>query len=323
MITTVYSLITAALLLGGVVFSAAPLWAASCCGGGGGAALVLPSIYRNMVDLSFDLEEYDGYWNTHGVYVHEPAGSQSRMNLGYAHRLAQKWQTSISVPYVWNDNQYSNGSTQSNGLGDTTLNLWYEALEDKSAWKVRGWQDMVPAITIGSAIIVPTGVSPYDNEKSSFDVTGRGFYRLDGNVLIAKTLHPWSASVTLTYGTYLERPVNREYDKDVEPYHKQLGDRSAASTSLGYIYYLGSAGDTLTGTVSFSAMQEENAIIEDNQQEASGFKKEALGAAIAYSSTDRDWVLRGSWSHAIRQDGWGKSFPTTDIFTVGVNYGFR
>lgn len=313
----------AALLLGQAVVSPSPAWAGSCCGGGGGAALLLPSIYHNMVDLSFDWEQYDGYWKLNGDYVHEPVGGQYRLNAGYAHRLSRKWQTSISVPYVWNDNQYANGSTKSSGLGDSTVSLWYEALTDKSAWKIRKWQDMIPSLTIGPALLLPTGISPYDNKRSSFEITGRGFYRLDANVLIAKTLHPWTASVSLAYGSYIERPVNREYNKDVKPYRKELGDRSSISTSLGYIYYIGSAGDTLTGTVSFSALWEDDATIDGHQQIDSGFRKEAVGAGIAYSSTDRDWVLRGAWSHAVRKDGWGESFPTTDIFTIGVNYGFR
>ncbi len=323
MITKNSARIMATLLLGAAVFSPAPLWAGSCCGGGGGSALILPSFYRNMVDLSYDWEQYDGYWKLDGTYVHEPVGGQYRLNVGYAHRLAQRWQTSISVPYVWNDNQYGNGSTQSSGLGDTTANLWYEALEDKSAWKIRTWKDLLPSITIGPALLIPTGISPYDDKLSSFETTGRGFYRVDGNLLIAKTLHPWTASLSLAYGTNIERPVNREYDKDVKPYQKKLGDRSSVSTSLGYIYYLGSAGDTLTGTVSFSALWEEDATIDGHPQESSGFRKEAVGAGIAYSSTDRDWVIRGAWSHAVRKDGWGESFPTTDIFTLGVNYGFR
>jgi hypothetical protein len=184
-------------------------------------------------------------------------------------------------------------------------------------------KDLIPLVTIGPSILLPTGISPYDDKTSSYDVTGRGFYRLDGNILIAKTLHPWTASVSLMYGTYLQRPVNREYGKYVEPYMKKLGDRSSATASLGYIYYINSAGDSLTGTVSLSTLREEDATINGNRQPSSGFRKDSWGAAIAYSSTDSDWVFRGSWNHAIRLDGWGNNFPTTDIYTVGVSYGFR
>jgi len=322
----VRSLYWAALFLGAVVLFAPSAWAGSCCGGGGGAALVLPKFYQGMVDVSFDMEKYDGFWNQRGKYTPDPAGSdlrQYRMNVGYARRLASRWQTSIAVPYIWNDNKYSGLSSRTDGLGDTTLNLWYEALEDMSAWKIRELKDLAPSITIGPSLLVPTGISPYDNVNSSFDVTGRGFYRLDGNILLSKALHPWSASVSLSYGTYLERSVNREYGKYVEPYRKKLGDRSSASVSLSYIYYLGSGGDTLTSTVSFSDLREADGTIDGVRDTSSGFLKDSIGGTIAYSSTDHDWGVRATWNHTVKKDGWGENFPATDIYTIGVNYGFR
>jgi len=92
---------------------------------------------------------------------------------------------------------------------------------------------------------------------------------------------------------------------------------------LSYIYYLGSSGSTLTGTGSFSYLHEEDAAINGNRQAFSGFQKDSFAGTIAYSSTDHDWSIRGSWSHAIPQDGWGNNFPTTDIYTAGVSYGFH
>jgi hypothetical protein len=181
----------------------------------------------------------------------------------------------------------------------------------------------LPSITIGPSLVVPTGISPYDNVTDSLDVTGRGFYRLDGNVLISKTLHPWSTSLALSYGTYFERVVNREYGTYHDPYHKKLGDRTSAAVSVNYIYYLGSGGDTLTGTVSLSKLQEENTSYDGVEAPLSGMRKDAVAGTIAYSSTDRDWGVRASWSHALQQNGKGENFPTTDIYTIGVNYGFR
>ena len=148
-------------------------------------------------------------------------------------------QASVMVPCVWNSNKYSGLYSSSDRLGDANLGLWYEALDDTTAWKIREWKDMIPSILIGPSLLIPMGISPYNDVKSSFDVTGRGFYRIDGNILISKTLHPWSASIALSYGTYIERPVNREYGTYVQPYRKNLGDRFSASTSLSYIYYIG------------------------------------------------------------------------------------
>ena len=66
-------------------------------------------------------------------------------------------------------------------LGDMTLGLTYEAFDGiKCIWKVRDWRDLIPAAYFGVALTVPTGISPYDDVANNFDITGRGFYRLDG-----------------------------------------------------------------------------------------------------------------------------------------------
>ena len=316
----------AALLAGAVFLFSPSAWAGSCCGGGGGAGLILPSFYSSMVDVSIDFERYNGYWDQHGIHRADPEGSdlqQYRLNFGYGQRFSTRWQGSVAVPYLWNSNVYSGSSSKTDGLGDMTMNLWYEALDDSSAWKVRGLKDMIPSVLIGPSLLIPTGISPYDEVNSSFDVTGRGFYRLDGNVIVSKTIHPWTTSLSLAYGTYLERTVNREYGNYVEPYHKKLGDRTSAALSVSYIYYLGTGGDTLTGTASYSRLREANTTFNGVELPSSGFRKNSIGAAVAYSSTDHNWSLRANWNHAIMFDGWGENFPTTDVYTLGVSYGFR
>lgn len=316
----------AALIAGAAILAPLSAQAGSCCGGGGGAALLLPSYYEGLIDISVDYEKYRGFWNQNGKVTPDPPNSdlrQYRMNLGYAQRLSRRWQTSISVPFVWNENTYSGSDSSTRGVGDTALNLWYEAVEDTSAWKVRNLGDMTPAITIGIGLLVPTGISPYDDVTSSYDITGRGFYRFDGNLLVSKTINPWNASLLLSYGKHLERPVNRENGRYVEPYRKQLGDRTSAALSLGYTYYIGTGGDKLTGTGSFTYIGEGDTSYNGTCYPNSGFRKESVGVSLAYASTDSDWSARISWSHAVRQDGWGDNFPITDIYTLGVSYGLR
>lgn len=318
-------LIAAALLGGAALFSPLAAWAGSCCGGGSATSLIVPRYAVSLLDVSFDWEKYDGFWNQDGKHTPDPPHSdlnQYRVNLGYAHRFFDNWQASISLPYVQNDNKYSGVSSLKNGFGDATLSLWYEALLDNSAWKVRSPGDLIPGVTLGASVLVPTGISPYDDVNSSFDVTGRGFYRFDGNLLIDKTIQPWNVSLALAYGTYLERSVNREFGKYTEPYRKQLGDRFSASLSVGYNYYFGTGGDTLNGTAAYSYLREGDGHINDSRDSSSSFRKQSVGGAITYSSTDRNWSIRAGWNHAIKEDGWGANFPTTDIFTVGVRYVF-
>jgi hypothetical protein len=319
-------IITAALLAGAAPLVPVAAHAGSCCGGGSATSLIVPKYARALADLSFDTELYDGYWNQNGTHRADPPGSdlkQYRLNLGYAHRLARDWQAGMTLPYVWNENGYSGLSSSTSGLGDTTLSLWYEALDDESAWKIRDARDLIPAVTMGLSLLLPTGISPYDDVKSSFDVTGRGFYRLDGNLLIDKTVQPWNASIALTYGTHFERSVNREYGRYVSPYRKELGDRFSASVSGGYRFVLGTGGDTLTGTASYTYLHEDSGSINGADDITGGFEKQSAGLALTYANLDRDWSARIAWNHAIAESGWGRNFPTTDIITVGVRYVFR
>ena len=117
--------------------------------------------------------------------------------------------------------------------------------------------------------------------------------------------------------------LNEEYGNYVKPYRKKLGDRTSASFSLSYSYYLGTGGDKLTGTGSFSYLREGDTTYNGSRDANSGFRKESVGAAIAYASTDHDWSVRFFWNHAVRQDGWGDNFPITDIYTLGVSYAIR
>ena len=315
-----------ALVVGAASLFSSQAQAASCCGGGSASTLVLPKFSSAMVDVSFDIEQYDGFWNNTGQHNDDPPGSdlsQYRLNVGYAHRIASRWQTSVIMPYVWNDNQYSGLSTDSDGLGDTKINLWYEAFDGVTCvWKVRKPADLKPAAYFGTTLTVPTGVSPYDDVDNSFDTTGLGFYRLDGTMFLEKTIYPWNASLLMSYGKYLERAVNREYGKYVEPYDKQLGDRSLVTISGGYTVFLDSM-NTVTYTLAVSDLNEDEATINGGIDETSGLKKRSAALTAAYSTMDRDWVFKATWSHALDRDGWGENFPTTDVLTLGVSHVLR
>jgi len=313
-------------LIGAICLSPPPLWAASCCGGGSATSLILPKFSKSMVDVAFSAESYDGFWDIDGNYQDDPPDSdlnQYRLSFGYAQRLASRWQAAIVVPYVWNSNQYAGLSSNTNGLGDMTLGLTYEAFDGiKCVWKVRDWKDLVPAAYFGMALTVPTGISPYDDVENSFDITGRGFYRLDGNILLDKTIYPWNASLLLSYGKYLERDVNREYGKYVEPYTKELGDRKLGTATFGYTYFLDNM-DTMTFSFNYSYLAEDAGSIDGRPDYSSEMEKKSIGATVAYSTMNRDWVYKLIFIHSDPVDGQGQNFPVTDIVTLGVSHVFR
>lgn len=314
-----------ALLMG--VFMSPTVYAASCCGGGSASTLILPKGAKHLFDVSVDIEDYSGFWNQNGDHVDDPQGtdlSQYRLNMGYATRLGDNWQASIILPYLVNDSSYSGISAQNNAFGDTTVSLWYETFDQVTCvWRVNTIEDLRPAIYIGSSILLPTGESAYgDNVTNSFDVTGRGFYRWDANLIVEKTVYPITLSTQASYGVYLERPINQEFGNAVEPYDKKAGNRRFLTASAAYTYFFDEM-DSLTVSGAISDLREDQAEINHQNDPLTEMKKGSLSLSSTYETEDKSWLLKASWSHAIRADGWGQSFPTTDIFTMGFSYVLR
>lgn len=311
-----------------LIGAAAPdgAWAASCCGGGGASSLVLPKFSQGMFDVSLDVEKYDGYWNSDGKYMSDPPGSalgQYRLNLGGAMRLSDNWQASVSLPLAWNDNKYSAVNSQTRGMGDMALGVWYEAFDNiMCAWKVRELADLRPAVYLGAALTVPTGVSQFDDVQSSFDVTGRGFWRLDGNLLVEKTIFPWSVSFQYSYGVYFERPVNKEYGEYIKPYHKKPGGRRSISLSGGYTHFMQDM-NSLTIGAAVADLAENKGAIDGGSDPASGMKKQSVTGSLAWANPEREWVVKMSVNHTFKQDNYGENFPATDIFTIGISHVIR
>jgi hypothetical protein len=59
------------------------------------------------------------------------------------------------------------------------------------------------------------------------------------------------------------------------------------------------------------------------RSDTSGLEKTAAALTVTWSGTDSDWSARAGLAHALRWDGWGRSFPTTDTFSLGVRRAFR
>ena len=294
--------------------------AASCCGGGASTGVILPKFDDAMWDISLDNESYDGYWTQQGKHQDDPEGSellQRRVNLSYAHRLGEQWQMNVSVPLVDNQNRYSGENSSVQGLGDTQISLWYEAFERVTCvYKITGWESLKPSLYFGTSLTLPTGISAYsDRVDNSFDITGRGFYRWDANMIIEKTVYPFSLGWKGSYGIHLERPVNQEYGNAISPYQKKLGDKSSSTFSAAYTWFLPRL-DMITATLSHTQLKEGQSTFDNEKDVNSGFEKTSLGLALAYNSPLRDWLVKLSYNQAES----GKNYPRTHILSMGVSH---
>lgn len=299
--------------------------AASCCGGGSAGSLIIPKFGKKIVDVTFDMEHYQGKWNSNRKYIADPKAddlNQYRLNLGYGQRLSSNWQAAIVIPYVWNDNQFSGETTKSNGLGDTSASFWYEAFDRVTCvYQVNSLADLKPAMYFGGSLTIPTGKSAFgDHVSDDYEITGRGLYRFDANFVIEKTVYPLTVTLTGSYGKYFARPVNQEYGNPVEPYTKRLGDRKSLSASLGYTVFLEDL-DTVTFTTALSQLNEAEGKAANTKNPA--IEKQSAAFTAAYASPDLRYVYKATWSHAFAANDRGMNFPVTDIFTLGLSYAFN
>jgi hypothetical protein len=306
-----------------LVLGSLTVQAASCCGGGSAAGLTLSKFHHQMLDVSFSYEKYDGYWNQEGQVKQDPPGSdlsQMRLNLGYAQRFSSRWQGHVSLPLVWNDNQYGSIQSHTHGWGDTQLGFLYESFDGiQCIYKVTQWRDLLPTAYWGMMLTLPTGVSPYDNENNSFDITGRGFYRLDASLLMDKTIYPWTVRISTVYGYHFERSIQKEYGQAVAPYRRQLGNRWVMGFGGGYSKALPSRW-TLTSSLDFSQIREAEECIDGIKDPHTGTKKTSVILGLSASDVMKKWILKASWDHALPNSDWGRNFPITDTFTVGCSY---
>jgi len=318
--------LAAALLILPLLALPAAARAASCCGGGGGSGPSVPKGYLGVLDLGLDLERYDGYWDAAGQHLRDPAGSrllQVRLNAAGGWRFARDWQATLLVPLVHNDTRYSGISSTSTSVGDAALTVLYDVYDERSIWKVLSAADLLPSVKLGAGLTVPTGLSMYDDVDLSFDVTGRGFYRLDATALVDKTWRGLSASLSAGYGVHLGRPVNRLYGAPAAPTRKRLGDRVTLGLAVGYRQFLGSAGDALTLTGALAWLHEGATVQDGERLPDTTVNKPSVSTTLLWSSTDHDWSARLAWAHTLQREGWGTSFPTTDILSLGVKYAIR
>lgn len=309
-----------------VLFDARRIDAGSCCGGGTASALLMPKSAKLLLAAGGDFEKYSGYFDRNGRHLNDPPGSdlrQYRLNAGVAYRLASRWQTGIASGYVFNSNTYSGLASNTNGPADTVASVTYETFDNiRCVWKVRKWEDMIPAVYLTSQLTMPTGISPYDNVQSSFDITGRGFYRLEGKAIVEKTVYPFTLALTVLYGTHFARPVNRDYGVYVEPYRKQLGDRFQTVTALSYTYFADSMA-SLTATITYTYLSEADATINGTIDPTSGFRRHIVGASLSWANASRDLIYSLSYNPALVEPGLGKNFPATHVISLGVNYVLR
>jgi len=314
--------LAALVVLTGAVFSS-NLYSASCCGGGSSSFLLVPKFSKSSIAVGAAMETYQGFWTSTGKHLPDPDDSllrQFRATLSGAIRLNDNFQLSLSIPYVFNNNLYSGAQYDTNGLGDTYLTLTYEAFDNITCvWKVRDISDLRPAAYFSVNVLIPTGISPYSDVENNFDITGRGFYRVDFRAFIDKTIYPFSMSLSAQYGKYIERPINKEYGTYVEPYQRQLGDRFSASGMLGFSFMLPTFY-SLSLYASYAYLIEQPGYDNGEVNEFLGFSKQTFTVSTILMNPGKNNIVKLNHSNSPPVDAFGVKTASTYSWSIEVQH---
>lgn len=288
------SSLSAALFIFSLVFSTHSQ-AASCCGGGASSGVILPKFNQAMWDVSLAQKNDKGSWQQDGDHNQTTTGNESlqqNINLNYAHRLNDNWQMSYGLPLTSNQNQNS-GKTYSNfAIGDFTIGTWYEAFENVTCvYKITGLESLKPAVYFGSSLTLPTGISAYSDDATEFNTTGAGVYRLDANMLIEKTVYPFSLSWQASYGEHLDRPVYQRYGSEIPRYNLQLGTQTSHTLSFAYTHFLPNLS-MLSVTTTLTNVEQKASQINGQDDTATGFDKNTLGLNLSFFNGSREWNIK-------------------------------
>lgn len=149
---------------------AAPALAAPCCSGGASQDSILIGDERARVTLSGS------------QVVDSTASRTTRLSAGVVTLLSDRWQASVTVPYVFQ--LYAWDPNLASGLGDVSLGVNWEALPEfsYSAWRPKGF--------LFGGVKVPVGY--YDPSGHRL---GLGVPAVSVGALLFKAWGPWDMTL--------------------------------------------------------------------------------------------------------------------------------
>ncbi len=156
-----------------------------------------------------------------------------------------------------------------------------------------------------------------DRVDDSQETTGKGVYRLDANMLIEKTVYPFSLAWQASYGKHVERPINEEAGKAITPQDMQVGDRTLHTFSAAYTFFLPNLA-MLNATMSHTQLDQGKTKYDGVKDPSSGTEKQGLGLTLSYSSAVRDWIVKMGISQAQA----GKGVDKTTVTNLGISHVF-
>jgi hypothetical protein len=195
-------------VLGAFAAGAGPAWAQACCASAG---LVIPSRLRSYEDAALGLQararSVFGAFGPTGGYA---GATDDASEWGFGQdlfgsvRVLERGQVAVLIPFVETRRSSYGTSSFGGGIGDVTVNLRYDFINN-------GERHPVPGVALLAGLLVPTGTPP--EKAGAGDVlvtgaTGEGSFEGIVGVGVESSWEPYFAGATALVGLRSPRRIS-------------------------------------------------------------------------------------------------------------------
>jgi hypothetical protein len=180
---------------------------AACCGGGFSFPTLIVGDDRSQEGVSYSNGKIIDDILASGKWAPRQTNDLTQvLQFNGAMLISDRFQVGAALPLVRRSRTLNSGVTSSNGFGDATLDLGYEALPE---WGYSWWR---PKGLTFFQLTTPSGKSVYQStDTGGTNVTGRGFWALGAGFILTKTFaQAWDAQFSFEGHRSFSRTIQSE-----------------------------------------------------------------------------------------------------------------
>ncbi len=185
-------------------------FAASCCGGSFATPALILGDEKLQFTSTYSIGTVTAEALASGKWLRRDDNNRAQtLKLDAATLISDAWQIGASLPII---TKSADRKTTSTGIGDLTVNLAHESFPERTFHPYR------PRGVSFLSITMPTSPSIYDDQQSSTEIRGRGFYSLATGVALLKTWKAWDVNYTGEVHKSFHRTIqNSGQDTEINP----------------------------------------------------------------------------------------------------------
>lgn len=211
------------------------------CGVGSGYIGILPDFNKKIIGLRYRYSSIRTHVGIGGSSSYLTTSEQYHTTeLWSALRLSKKIRLMATLPYNFNQKENSSGNYNKNGLGDISINGFYNLLNSKQG--VGKNKLLVQSLWLGSGIKLPTGKYQPSNKQNSNDANvfqlGTGSVDVSLNVMYDIRLQDLGLNINSSYkinsGNSHDYRYGNKFSFNAQLYHKfRLGNYCSIAPNAG------------------------------------------------------------------------------------------